>query len=128
MGIVAEFSPELVLASMRESRDGRRKKDECLPEKLKKGKTYKFLKDGQRHFWLDGECPLVERLEEDKSKIDVSKSTAFSWGYSRPKASIKILEAIHFMKDGKAWTRGKYKVVEVFNDDKVHFEGYWKIK
>lgn len=46
---------------------------------------------------------------------------------SRPKASIIILEATHFIKDKVAYTKGKYKVVEVFNDDKIYFEGFDRV-
>jgi len=46
---------------------------------------------------------------------------------SRPKASVIILEAIHFLDNGEVFTRGTYKVVEAFNDDKVHFDGFGKL-
>ena len=46
---------------------------------------------------------------------------------SRPKASIIILEATHFVENNEVWTKGKYKVIEVFNDDDIHFEGFDRI-
>ena len=70
----------------------------------------------------------MERKEDDKSKINTEKSTAASWGYSRPKASIKITEVTHFFNQGKIWSKGKYKVIEIFTDDRIHFEGYWRVE
>jgi len=32
------------------------------------------------------------------------------------------------LADNEVWTKGKYKVVEVFKDDKIHFEALDKIK
>jgi hypothetical protein len=125
MGIQAEYCPELVLANIKEFKEGRREKDECIPPDLWSGQIHNFLKDGQRHYWLDGHCPLIERLEEDKSKLD-KKSTAVSWGYSKPRASIQIIEVTHFLKGDKVWSRGKYKVIEIFTDDKIYFEGFWR--
>jgi len=88
--------------------------EECIPENIETGKVYPFLKEGQRNYWFFGEVPLVE--------------TKGNQELSRPKASILILEAVHFIENGKIYTKGKYKVVEVFNDDKIHFEGFNKIK
>ena len=77
---------------------GNRKIEECIPELIEVGKTYSFLKKGQRNYWLFGELPLLE--------------TRGNQDLSRPKASIIILEATHFLDDGKLYTKGKYKVWE----------------
>lgn len=82
-------------------------------ENLKKGIIYPFLKKGQRNYWLNGEIPLIETKGEGK--------------LSRPKAGIVILEATHFLKRGEAYTKGKYKVMGIFKDNNIHFEGFNKI-
>lgn len=114
MGIQVEFNPDLALRNISEFKNGNRKEEECIPENLEVGKIYPFLKEGQRNYWFFGEVPLVE--------------TKGNQELSRPKASILILEATHFTENGKVYTKGKYKAVEVFNDDKIHFEGFNKIK
>jgi hypothetical protein len=115
MGIKVEFNPDLALRNFSEYKSGKRKKEECIPNLLKKGKIYGFLKKGQRNFWLSddpfwgkGQIPLMETGGNEK--------------LSRPLASIKILEATHFLDKGEVWTRGKYKVIDVFKDDGIHFE------
>lgn len=108
MGIKVEFNPDLALRNISEFNNGNRKKEECIPENIKAGDIYSFLKKEQRNYWLFGEIPLIE--------------TKGGEILSRPKASIIILEATHFILDGKIYTKGKYKVVEVFNDKNVHFE------
>lgn len=122
MGIKVEFNPDLALRDMIEFEKGDRKKEECIPRNLKSGKVYDFLKSGQRLFWLSdsgfwgkGQLPLCRTNGKEE--------------LSRPLASIKILEVTHFLKKGKVWTKGKYKVVEVFDekDEKIHFEGCKKI-
>lgn len=47
---------------------------------------------------------------------------------SKPKASILILEATHFIENSKIYTKGKYKVMEIFKDDNFHFDGFNKIR
>lgn len=122
MGIQVEFNPDLALRDISEFKAGLKKKEECLPEVLEKDKVYDFLKSGQRLFWLDdsefwgnGQFPLCRT--NGKAEL------------SRPIASIKMLEVTHFMEEGKIWTKGKYKVVEVFDekDPKIHFEACKKI-
>jgi hypothetical protein len=122
MGIKVEFNPDLALRDILEFKKGKRKKEECIPEKLKKGAVYNFLKSGQRIFWLNedkfwgnGQLPLCKTQVNEK--------------LSRPIASIKILEVTHFLRDKEILTRGKYKVIEVFdeNDPKIHFEACKKI-
>ena len=73
-----------------------------------------FLKKGQRNYWFGGEIPLLETKGGEQ--------------LSRPKASIKIIEAIHFLEKGDVYTKGKYKVIEVFKDDKIKFESYSRVK
>jgi len=80
---------------------------------LEVGKIYPFLKSEQRNYWLFGEIPLIETQGNEI--------------LSRPKASVIILEATHFVENGKIFTRGFYKVVEVFQDDKIHFECFDRI-
>jgi len=114
MGIRVEFNPDLALRNISEFRKSRRKKEECIPEKLAIGKIYSFLKREQRNYYILGEIPLLE--------------TKGGQVLSRPKASIIILEATHFLKNRDVWTRGKYKIVEVFNDNKIHFEAFKRLK
>jgi len=120
MGIQVEFNPDLALRKF--GTEGR-EKEECLPERLEKGMICNFLKKGQRNYYISdnplwdfGEIPLM--LTEGDEKL------------SRPIASIKILEATHFLRNGKVWTRGKFKVIEVFdvNDSKINFEAYKRVK
>jgi hypothetical protein len=120
MGIQIEFNPGLALRKF--GTEGRAK-EECVPERLKKGIVYDFLKKGQRNYYISdnplwdfGEIPLM--LTEGGEKL------------SRPVASVKILEATHFLKNGEVWTRGKFKVIEVFdvNDSKINFEAFRRIK
>lgn len=108
MGIKVEFNPDLALRNISEHRAGNRKIEECIPEVLTVGQVYDFLKSGQRNYWLFGEIPLIETKGNEV--------------LSRPRASIVIIEATHFL-DGEMFTRGKYKVIEIFNDDKIYFEG-----
>lgn len=112
MGIKVEFNPDLALRDISEYKKGNRKIEECIPELLKKGKIYNFLKKDQRNYWFHGEIPLIETRGNEK--------------LSRPRASIQILEATHFLDNGEMRTRGKYKVVEVFKDDEIKFEGLWR--
>ena len=113
MGIVVEFNPDLALRNVAEFKAGRRKVEECVPEPLEAGKEYPFLKQGQRNYWLFGELPLLE--------------TKGDQNLSRPLASIVILEAIHFKEGDSVYTKGRYRVAEVFGDGKVHFDGFSKI-
>ena len=108
MGIQVEFNPDLALRNIAEFVNGKRKIEECIPENLETGKIYSFLKRDQRNYWLHGVVPLIE--------------TQGDGVLSRPKASILILEATHFVQDGNIYTKGFYKVFEVFEDKAVHFE------
>lgn len=113
MGIQVEFNPDLALRNISEYKKGKRKKEECIPRKLEVGKIYAFLKQGQRNYWFDGEFPLLETKGGGK--------------LSRPKASIILLEATHIKINKIVYTKGNYKVTQIFNDDDIHFEGYTKI-
>jgi hypothetical protein len=113
MGIKVEFNPDLALRNIEEHRKGTRKLEECIPENLEAGKTYPFFKKEMRNYWLLGEIPLIE--------------TKGGEVLSRPKASIIIQEATHFIQDGEVCTKGKYKVVEVFGDKEVQFECFDRI-
>ncbi|MBI4896146.1 MAG: hypothetical protein HY832_01215 [Candidatus Aenigmarchaeota archaeon] len=115
MGIQTEYNPDLALRNSDEFKKGNRKKEECIPESIKVGQIYEFLKRGQRNFWIEGEIPLLE--------------TKGNQQLSKPLASIIILEATHFILNGAPWTKGTYKVVEVFdtNDDRIHFNGFSKV-
>ena len=110
MGIQVEFNPDLALRDYSEFEKGNRKQEECIPKDLEKDKVYNFLKKGQRNYWLMGEIPLVE--------------TKGNQQLSRPLASIILLEATHLLIDGEPYTKGKYKVIDVFDpkDPKIHFE------
>lgn len=114
MGIQIEFNPDLALRNIDEFKNGKRFREECIPENLKEGEVYDFLKKDQRNYWLMGEQPLLE--------------TKGNGVLSNPLASIIILEATHFLKEGESYTKGKYKIVEVFDDDKLsddHTEFLW---
>jgi len=115
MGIQVEFNPDLAL---RKFGSENRLEEECLPEKLEKGKIYPFLKRGQRNYWLEGEIPLLETNGNQK--------------LSRPLASITILESKHFLdpKTNGPYTEGLYLVNEVYalKNKKIHFEGMNKIR
>lgn len=113
MGIKIEFNPDLALRNISEYKNGNRKIEECIPKNLEIGKTYPFLKKEQRNYWLDGEIPLVE--------------TQGNQNLSKPKASVIIMETTHFKEGDEIYTKGKYKVIEIFNDDKVHFDGFSRI-
>lgn len=108
-----EFNPDLALRNIAEFKNGGRKREECVPEKLEKDETYPFLKKGQRNYWLQGEIPLVE--------------TKGNQQLSKPVASVIIREATHFMQEGETHTKGIFKVTEVFNDGKIHFDGFAKV-
>jgi len=114
MGIKVEFNPDLALRNISEYKKGNRKIEECIPEKLEAGKVYDFLKTDQRNYWLQGEIPLLETKGNEK--------------LSRPIASIVIQEATHFLDDNKSYTKGKYKVIEVFKDSDIYFESYARVK
>jgi hypothetical protein len=122
MGIKVEFNPDLALRNIAEYENSQRKIEECIPENLEVGKVYAFLKSEQRlfylsdsEFWGNGQIPLCETNGKEE--------------LSRPIASIKILEATHFLENGKVFTKGKYRVVEVFDlaDPKIHFEACKRI-
>lgn len=123
MGIQIEFNPDLALRDIAEYKKGKRKKEECVPEKMKEGKIYPFLKSGQRVYWFNdddfwsrGEMPLVK--------------TTGTGNVSRPVASIKILEATHFLDGGKVFTKGEYKIISVFNPQspKINFESLRRVR
>ena len=86
MGIIVEFNPNLAL---REHGTSGRLEEECVPKNLERGGRYRFLKEGQRNYWLEGEIPL--RITEGNQKL------------SRPIASVVILEATHFTKDAQVY-------------------------
>jgi hypothetical protein len=113
MGIKIEFNPDLALRNYKEFLKGNRKEAECIPAKLVPGETYDFLKSGQRNYWLQGEIPLLETKGNEQ--------------LSRPVASIIILEATHFLDKKELFTKGKYKVVEVFSDKEIYFESYARV-
>lgn len=110
MGIKVEFNPDLTLRAF--ATEGR-EQSECLPEKLEQGRAYRFLKKGQRNYWLNGEIPL---LQTDGSQL------------SRPLASIRIIDSTHFLRGNEVWTKGLYEILEVYDTSKpeIHFEGFQK--
>lgn len=116
MGIQVEFNPDLALRNITEFVQGRRKLEECIPKILKCGEVYDFLKLGQRNFYLLEEVPYRET--EGNQKL------------SDPLASVIILEATHFAENGRVYTRGKYRVVDIFNpkDPRPHFNGHERIR
>jgi hypothetical protein len=115
MGIVTEYNPDLALRDISEFKSGRRKIEECVPDKIEVGKVYPFLKSGQRNYWLQGEIPLLK--------------TKGNQVLSKPLASIIILEAMHFLLNGSPATKGSYHVVSVFDESNksIHFNGFARI-
>ena len=115
MGIKTEYNPDLALRNISEFKKGNRKIEECIPENLKAGQIHEFLKKGQRNYWIEGEIPLLETKGDQE--------------LSKPLASIIILEATHFLLNGEPWTKGKYKIVEVFDpkDHEIHFNGFARV-
>jgi hypothetical protein len=79
-----------------------------VPEKLKVGKVYNFLKREQRIYWFYGEVSLI-------------KTTTKGGSFSQPVANVEFVEVTHFMQGGEVWTKGKYKVLEVFAEEKTEF-------
>jgi len=116
MGIQIEFNPDLALRNISEFKNNRRRSEECIPEDIAEGGTYDFLKKGHRNYWFDGELPLLET----KGDADLS----------RPLASVRILEATHFLLDGEPYTKGRYRVEKIFdiNDSSIHFESYKRLE
>ena len=72
-----------------------------------------FFKKRSKELLVFGEIPLLE--------------TKGNSVLSRPQASIVILEATHLLIDNEIYTKGKYKVVEVFKDEKIYFEGFERV-
>lgn len=114
MPINMQFAPDLILRNMRHFHEGRRLQEECIPDPIQEGVEYAFLKEGQRAYWLDGEQPLSEKLEDGS--------------LSPPRASVILLEVTHFKQNGKIYTRGKYLVVKVIKQDEIYFNGCEPIK
>lgn len=113
MGILVEFNPDLALRNISHYKEGNRKIEECVPELLVEDRAYPFLKEGQRFYWLEGELPLLE--------------TKGMGNLSKPKASIIILEVIHFRENNKNYTKGTYKVKKIIPEGKIYFNGINKI-
>jgi hypothetical protein len=123
MGIQVEFDPDLALRDYQEFLNGARKEEECIPNNLVTGKEYAFLKKGLRLYWLSddpewesGEIPLCTTFGSQK--------------LSRPIASVKIIEVTHFLQNSEPYTKGRYKIIEIFDkDDKtIKFENCKRIK
>lgn len=123
MGIQVEFNPDLALRDYAEFEKGNRKMEECVPKTIEKGKIYNFLKKGQRlywfnddPFWSNGELPLCR--------------TAGNQKLSRPIASIKMVEVTHFLEKGEVYTKGKYKIMDIFDETnpKINFEACRRVK
>lgn len=111
MGIKVEFNPDLALRNIEEYKNGNRKLEECVPETLIKGQIYEFLKEDQRQYCMICQSPLLETQGGGK--------------LSKELAAIRILEVTQFFDDtGKVWTKGKYRVEDVFakDDNRIHFQ------
>lgn len=113
MGIPVEFAPDLALRNIKEYKKGRRKSEECIPEKLEVGRIYSFLKSDQKNYWLYGRVPLLE--------------TEGNGVLSKPIASIQILEATHFLKNDKIYTKGKYKIIKLLSNKNVSYDYFNRI-
>ncbi|MDO8444004.1 MAG: hypothetical protein Q7S80_00670 [bacterium] len=104
MGIPIEFNPDLALRNIAEFKSGKRKKEECVPDNLEVGQEYDFFKKEQRCYWLTGAVPLIE-------------TSSVGGTFSSPLASIRIMEATHFLEDGVVCTKGKYKILKLIDKD-----------
>ncbi|MFA7244115.1 MAG: hypothetical protein WC080_02410 [Patescibacteria group bacterium] len=113
MGIPVEFAPDMALRNISEYKNGNRKKEECIPEKLEIGEIYPFLKSDQKNYWLYGKVPLVE--------------TKGKGVLSPPLAGVQILEATHYLDDGNIFTRGKYKVLELLDGQNISYDYFNRI-
>jgi hypothetical protein len=100
MGLTIEFNDRLALRSIDEYQKGRRQETECIPEHLRTGETYGFLKQGQRVYTLLNTVPLVITTGNQKT--------------SEPLADVLITEICHSMDGDTLWTTGKYIVVKVY--------------
>lgn len=109
MSIHMKFAPDLVLRNFSEQLSGKKRVEECIPQDMKEGEIYDFLKAGQRAYWLDGEQPLLEKSVDGE--------------ISPPIASVIILEVTHFKEGGKVWTRGKYLIKKVIESGEIYFNG-----
>jgi hypothetical protein len=122
MWIEVTFNPDLALRNYDKFLSWEREKEECIPENIIEGQEYNFLKKWQRLYWFNDEekfdyweLPLLE--------------TDWNENLSRPKASIKIIEATHFLKNGEVWTKWIYKVIEIFNNkQEIYFEWLARVK
>ena len=112
MGIQIEFNPDLALRNISEFKNGKRKIEECVPDNLKEGSVYNFLKINQRCYYLHGEIPLLE--------------TKGNQNLSKPIASIIILEVVHFLENDQIFTKGKYRVVKIIKEGEIYFNGFNK--
>jgi hypothetical protein len=110
MGIRVEFNPDLCLRDIGEFDANRRLLEECLPREMAQGVVYDFLKAEQRLYWLHGELPLRETRGGEQ--------------LSRPRASVQILEVTYFIDKGQIFTRGKYRIEKILNEDDNYFDGY----
>jgi len=52
MWILVEYNPDLALRDISHFNKWSRKIEECIPEKLEIWKTYNFLKNWQRNYYL----------------------------------------------------------------------------
>jgi hypothetical protein len=114
MGIKVEFNPDLALRNIAEFKNGNRKFEECIPENLEVGNVYHFLKKDQRLYFMYGEVTLLE--------------TSGNQNLSQPKANVIMLEVTHFVDNEVVFTKGRYKVVKVFQNDVVKNEENSKIE
>lgn len=118
MWIQVEFNPDLALRDIKFFKNWEREIEECIPEKLEEWKIYNFLKSWQRNYYLLDDEPVPLIKTEGNQKL------------SRPYAWIRILESTHFNKWWEVWTKGKYKVLNIFDIDnpKIHFEWFLSVK
>ena len=109
MGIVIEFNPDLALRSY--GSKGRHP-EECLPKKIERGGIYKFLKQGQRNYWLEGAIPLC--------------TTEGNGRLSRPLAAISILEAKHTKHEDQKHDAPPHPEGLPFEQIRLRRSGVWQ--
>lgn len=97
MGIKVEFNTDLTL---RAHGTEDRSRIECLPKVLKKGDTYRFLKEEQRIYNIEDKIPL--------------KETTGNQQVSQTLVEITIIELTHFIHDKKPYTKVFYRIIETY--------------
>ena len=93
----SEMEYNTILA-LRHNKSPDRKPEECLPDIIKEGFFYKFLKDRYRIFPIGRQIPLVKTEGEGR--------------LSDTLAQVIITQQTQYMLGGNIFTKGEYVVTE----------------